>query len=185
MRKVIYSMAVSLDGYIAGPDGDFSWSAPGPELHRFHNEQMRDIGVHLLGRGLYETMVYWETAAANPETSEVEREFAEIWMGLDKIVFSDTLESVDGDMRLADENVERAVRRLRDEPGKDIAVGGAGLAACCARLGLIDEYRVLVSPVMVGGGTSFFPQLESPIELELVETRSFDEPGVYLRYRRT
>jgi dihydrofolate reductase len=183
MRKVIFSMGVSLDGFIAGPDGDFDWAAPDDELHRFHNEQARELGAHFCGRGLYETMVYWETADQDPSIGEIGLEFAEIWQALPKIVFSSTLEKVEGNTRLATSGIAEEVAKLKEEPGKDLAVGGAGLAAEFTKLGLIDEYGLFVSPVVVGAGTPFFPPGEQ-IDLELVETRTFGSPVVYLRYRR-
>ena len=183
MRKLIYSMGVSLDGFIAGPDGEIDWSAPDVELHRFHNEQTRELGAHLCGRRLYEEMLYWETAEENPSAAEHEREFARIWKRLPKIVFSTTLEKVVGNAKLAGDGFADEVARLKREPGKDLAVGGAGLAATCIELGLVDEYRLFVSPVVLGGGTPFFPALERRIDLELVETRTFGSRVVYLRYR--
>jgi dihydrofolate reductase len=185
MRKVIYSMGVSLDGFIAGPGGEIDWSAPDEELHRFHNQQTRELGAELCGRRLYETMVYWETADKNPSATEYELEFARLWQDLPKIVFSNTLERVDGNARLATDGVAEEVAKLKEEPGKDLAVGGAGLASTFARLGLIDEYRLFVSPVVLGAGTRFFPALDERINLELVETRTFASRVVYLRYRAT
>jgi dihydrofolate reductase len=185
MRKVIYSMGVSLDGFIAGPSGEIDWSAPDEELHRFHNEQTRELGAQLCGRGLYETMVYWETAAENPEAGEVELEFAGIWQALPKIVFSRTLSAVVGNARLARDGLAAEIARLQEAAGGgDLAVGGAGLAGAAAQLGLVDEYRLFVSPVVLGGGTPFFPRLDSRIELELVETQTFASRVVYMRYRR-
>jgi dihydrofolate reductase len=184
MRKLIYSMGVSLDGFIAGPHGEIDWSAPDEELHRFHNEQTRELGVHLCGRRLYEVMVYWETADQNPAIGEPELEFARIWQGLPKIVFSTTLEQVEGNASLAVGGVGEEVAKLKQAPGKDLAVGGAGLASACIELGLVDEYRLFVSPVVLGGGTPFFPSLEQRIGLELVETRTFGSRVVYLRYLR-
>ena len=184
MRKLIYSTGVSLDGFIAGPDGEIDWSAPDEELHRFHNQQTRELGVHLCGRRLYETMVYWETAEENPSASDYELEFARIWKELPKIVFSKTLEKVVGNAMLARDGVAEAVARLKQEPGKDLAVGGAGLASTCMELGLIDEYRLFVSPVVLGGGTPYFPALDERINLELVETQTFGSRVVYVRYRR-
>src|SRR5712671_3756768 len=105
MRKVIYSMGVSLDGFIAGPNGEIDWSAPDEELHRFHNEQTRELGAHLCGRGLYEEMLYWETAGEDPAAGETEREFARIWQNLPKVVFSKTLDKVEGNARLVREGV--------------------------------------------------------------------------------
>jgi len=182
MRKLIYSMGVSLDGYIAGPDGEIDWSAPDEELHRFHNRQTREIGMHLLGRRLYEEMTYWETADEKPSASEHELEFARIWKDTPKIVFSKTLEKVEGNALLAGEDVAEEVARLKEEPGKDLSVGGAGLASSCIRLGLVDEYRLFVSPVVLGGGTPYFPVLDVRIDLELVETRTFGSRVVYVRY---
>ena len=184
MRKLIYSMSVSLDGFIAGPQGEIDWGAPDEQLHRFHNEQVREIGAHLLGRRLYETMVYWETAEENPSASDYELEFARIWKALPKIVFSKTLQKVEGDARLVRDGLADEVAKLKEQPGKDLAVGGAGLASSCIELGLIDEYRLFVSPVVLGGGTPYFPALEERIDLELVETRTFGSRVVYVRYRR-
>jgi dihydrofolate reductase len=183
MRRLIYSLTVSLDGYIAGPDGAIDWSVPDEELFRFHTQHVQEIGVQLCGRRLYETMVYWETAEGSPLTAE-EVEFAQIWRALPKVVFSTTLQSVVGNTRLATGGVGEEVSRLKEQPGKDIAVGGAGLARACMELGLIDEWRLFVSPVLLGGGTPYFPTLNERINLELVETQTFGSRVVYLRYRR-
>ena len=184
MRKLIYSMSVSLDGFIAGQSGEIDWSAPDDELHRFHNDQTRELGAHLLGRRLYEVMLFWETADENPSLSEPMLEFAPIWKGLPKIVFSTTLEKVEGNARLAAEGVAEEIAKLKAEPGKDLAIGGAGLAATAIDLGLVDEYRLFVSPVVLGAGTRFFPPVEERLNLELVETRTFGSRVVYMRYRR-
>jgi dihydrofolate reductase len=183
MRRLIYSMTVSLDGYIAGPDGAIDWSVPDEELFRFHTQHVREIGAHLCGRRLYETMVYWETAEEGPLAAQ-QIEFAQIWKALPKVVFSTTLESVVGNTRLARDGVGEEVSRLKEQPGKDIGVGGAGLAGACMKLGLIDEWRLFVSPVLLGGGTPYFPTLEKPTDLELLETKTFGSRVVYLRYRR-
>jgi dihydrofolate reductase len=185
MRKVIYSMGVSLDGFIAGPGGEFDWAAPDEELHRFHNEQTRELGAHFCGRRLYETMVFWETADQDPSAKDCVLEFAHIWQNLPKIVFSTTLDKVEGKARLATDGVAEEVAKLKEQPGKDLAVGGAGLAATFTKLGLIDEYRLFVNPVVVGGGTPYFPALEDRIDLELLETRTFGSRVVYVRYART
>jgi dihydrofolate reductase len=182
-RKLIYSMTVSLDGFIAGPDGDIGWSPPDEELHRFHNQQIREVGAHLLGRRLYEVMLYWETADENPSAPDYELEFARIWKPMPKIVFSTTLEKVEGNARLLRDGVAEEVATLKEQPGKDLAVGGAGLASSLMKLGLIDEYRLFVSPVVLGRGTPYFPALEERINLELVETRAFGSRVVYVRYR--
>lgn len=183
MRKLIYSMTVSLDGYIAGPDGAIDWSAPDDELFLFHTQQVQAIGAHLCGRRLYETMVYWETVDEGPLVAEHVK-FAQIWKALPKVVFSTTLQSVMGNTRLATDGVGEEVSRLKEQPGQDIAVGGAGLARACMELGLIDEWRLFVSPVLLGGGTPYFPTLHERLDLELVETKTFGARVVYLRYRR-
>ena len=184
MRQVIYSMGVSLDGFIAGPGGEIDWSPPDEERHRFHNEQTRELGAHFCGRRLYEEMTYWETAEENPSAAEHELEFARIWKELPKIVFSKTLEKVEGNARLVRDGVAEEVAALKEKPGKDLAVGGAGLAATFIELGLVDEFRLFVGPVVLGGGTPYFPAMEERIELELVETRTFGSRVVYVRYRR-
>jgi dihydrofolate reductase len=183
MRKLIYSMTVSLDGYIAGPDGTPDWAAPDEELFLFHTQQVEETGVHLCGRRLYETMVYWETAQESPLAAD-QVEFAQIWKALPKVVFSTTLQSVVGNTRLARDGVSEEVSRLKEQPGKDIAVGGAGLAGACMKLGLIDEWWLFVSPVLLGGGTPYFPTLQKGLDLELIETRTFGSRVVYLRYKR-
>ena len=185
MRKLIYSMGVSVDGFVAGPAGEIDWSTPDAELHRFHNQQARETGVQLYGRRLYETMRFWETAGQDPSASEPVVEFARIWRDTPKLVFSRTLDSVEGsNTALARGELAEEVARLKDESGKDLAVGGAGLAASCIQLNLVDEYRLFVSPVILGGGTPYFPALEERISLELVETRTFGSRVVYLRYAR-
>jgi dihydrofolate reductase len=184
MRNLIYSMGVSLDGFIAGPDGGIDSSAPDEELHRFHNQQTRELGTHLCGRRLYEVMRYWDTADQNPSAAEHELEFARIWQRLPKIVFSRTLTEVEGNARLATEGIAEEVAKLREQPGKDLGVGGAGLASACIKVGLVDEYRLFVNPVVLGGGTPYFPALEDRTNLELVETQTFGSRVVYVRYRR-
>jgi dihydrofolate reductase len=181
MRPVIFSMSVSLDGYIAGPDGDFAWAAPDAELHRFHNEQTRELGAHLLGRRLYETMSYWDED--DPDWGATEHDFAGVWRPLPKVVYSKTLDSVEGNARLAREVDPDEIRAMKEEPGKDLEVGGATLAAAFTAHGLIDEYHLFVAPVVLGAGTPYFAGGEDRVALELVETRTFGEV-VYLRYAR-
>jgi dihydrofolate reductase len=183
MRKVTCSMGVSLDGYIAGPDGGFAWSAPDEELFRFATDEVRGLGVHLLGRGLYETMSYWETVD-KASLSALEREFAALWTALPKLVFSTSLTSVQDGYRLADGGLAEEVERWRAMPGQDdVGIGGATLAAEASALGLIDEYRLRIHPVLVGGGTPFFPRDERRDDLELVDSRTFNSGVVHLRYR--
>ncbi|MEU6946332.1 dihydrofolate reductase family protein [Streptomyces sp. NPDC046316] len=184
MRRVTYSMGVSLDGYIVGPDGDFDWTEPGDDVFRFWIDEIRGVGVHLLGRRLYETMLYWETADQDPSLDDAMREWISLWNPLPKVVFSTTLSTVQGNARLASGSVAEEIERLRAEPGEgDIAIGGATLAAEAAASGLIDEYQAMVYPVLVGGGIPFFPRRERRVDLELVDTRTFSSRVVYLRYR--
>jgi dihydrofolate reductase len=184
MRPLIYSMSVSLDGFIAGPGGAIDWSAPDEELHRFHNQQAREIGAHLCGRGLYEAMLPWETvdgARAGP----VMAEFARIWRAIPKVVFSTTLSSVEGNARLASHSPADEAAMYRDLPDdRVVSVGGARLAAGLIQLDLIDEYRQFISPVILGGGRPYFPPLDQRLDLELLETRTFGSRVIYARYRR-
>ena len=184
MRSVTYSMGASLDGYIVGPDGGFDWPGFDEEVFRSHIDEIRGVGVHLMGRRLYETMLYWETADQDPSLGAAELEWAALWKPLPKVVFSTTLSAVQGNARLASGGLADEIERLRAEPGEgEIAIGGATLAAEAAALDLIDEYRPRVYPVLVGGGIPFFPQRERRVDLELVETRTFSSGVVYLRYR--
>jgi dihydrofolate reductase len=184
MRSVTYSMGVSLDGYIAGPDGDFGWTTPDEEVFRFVTDEIRQVGVHLLGRRLYETMLYWETADQDPTLDDSMLEWAALWKRLPKVVFSATLPAVRGHARLASGGLAEEIERLRAEPAEgDIAIGGATLAAEAAALGLIDEYRARVYPVLAGGGIPYFAQGGRRVDLELAETRTLSSRVVYLRYR--
>ncbi len=184
MRKVTYSMSISLDGYIVGPDGGFDWGTPDEEVFRLSIDEIQDVGVHLMGRRLYETMLYWEDPERIGSFDESELEWAALWNPLPKVVFSTTLSTVQGNARLAAGGLAEEIERLRAEPGEgDIAIGGATLAAEAAALGLIDEYLARVYPVLVGGGTPFFPQRERRVDLELVETRVFGSRVGYFRYR--
>ena len=184
MRSVTYSMGVSLDGYIVGPDGDFNWTAPDEEVFRSWIDEIRQVGVYLMGRRLYETMLYWETADQDPSLDDAQLEWAALWKPLPKVVFSTTLSEVEGNARLASRGLAEEIERLRADPGEgNIAIGGATLAAEAAAWDLIDEYRTRVYPVLVGGGIPFFPQRDHRVDLELVETRTFSSRVVYLRYR--
>ncbi|ROS77990.1 dihydrofolate reductase [Curtobacterium sp. PhB130] len=185
MKLVTYSMGMTLDGYIVGPDGGFDWGAPDAEEFRASIDEIRGIDVHLLGRRLHETMVYWEDPEQATSWDDAEREWADLWNALPKVVFSRTLSSVDAsNTRLATVGLAEEIERLRAEPGDgDIAIGGATLAAAAAELGLIDEYRVRVSPVLVGGGIPYFPPTQRQVDLELLDTRTFATGAVALRYR--
>lgn len=183
MRRVTYSMGISLDGYIVGPDGTLDWSAPDDEVFRFVTDEMRGVGVHLLGRRLYETMLYWETAERDASLDGAELEWAALWKALPKVVFSTTISALQGNARLASGGLAAEIDRLRGGAAEgDIAIGGATLAAAAAAAGLIDEYRARVYPVLVGGGIPFFPQRERRVDLHLLETRTFDSGVMWLRY---
>ena len=182
MRDLIFSMGVSADGYVAGPHGEIDWTAPDAELHRFHNELISQFAVQLCGRRLYEEMLPWETT--DPGAAEHEVAFAAIWQGLPKVVFSRTLDRVEGNAVLARAGLAETVAELKAQPGGPLEIGGAGLAAEATRLGLIDEYRLFHYPVVLGGGTPCFPPLDARIGLELAEVRTFGGRVVLLRYRR-
>jgi dihydrofolate reductase len=184
MRKLIYSMGVSLDGFIAAPGGDIGWSAPDEELHRFHNQQTREISSHLCGRRLYQTMLPWETTD-EAHWGPVELEFARIWKAIPKVVFSTSLATVEGNARLARDGLAAEVASLKDQPGDgEVSIGGASLSAEAIQLGLVDEFRLFVRPVVLGSGTPFFPTLDHRINLDLIETRTFGSRVVYQRYQR-
>jgi dihydrofolate reductase len=185
MRKIIYAMSVSLDGFIEAPDGDLRWSYPDEELHQHFNEQEQLIDIHLYGRGLYENMAsYWPAADSNPSTSPAEIEYARIWKNMPKIVFSRTLKQVNWNSRLVSGNITEVVKRLKAQPGRDMSVGGAGLAFSFMQLGLIDEYRLYLHPVVLGGGKQMFGPLQNPINLKLVETHRFGSGVLLLKYRQ-
>jgi dihydrofolate reductase len=184
MPTLIYSMSVSLDGYVAGPDGAIDWSAPDEELMRFRTEQARELTGHLCGRGLYEAMLVWETAE-QIFTEPLPLEFAGIWRAIPKVIFSASLTTVEGNARLARGDVAAEVAELKNQPGPGlVGVGGAGLAASLAERDLIDEYHMFMCPVVLGGGTPYFPPLPKRLNLELIETQTFSQVE-YLRYRRT
>lgn len=184
MRRVTYAMGVSLDGYIVDPNGSFDFGAPDAEVFQFWIDQTRPLGFHLLGRRLYETMLYWETAEADPSLNAAEREWTALWLALPKVVFSSTLTAVQGNARLATAGVAEEIALLRAEPGDgDIAIGGAALAAEVAELDLIDEYQAMVYPVLVGGGVPFYPQRGRHVDLELMETRTFGGQVHWMRYQ--
>jgi len=184
MLSVIYSMGVSLDGYIVGPDGSFNWTAPDQELFRFVTDQTRELGAYVMGRRLYETMLYWETADQDPSLDDDALEWAAMWKPLPKIVFSTTLSAVEGNARLATGTLVEEIERLRAEPAEgDIGIGGATLAGAAARFDLIDEYRPRVHPVLLGGGIPFYPASGRRVDLDLVESRTFASQTVHFRYR--
>lgn len=185
MRKVIYCLNMSLDGFVEDSNGSLDWSHPDEELHQFFNEQEQEFDVQLYGRRIYENMAaHWTTAHTNPSAPAHEIEYARIWQSKPKLVFSKTLQQVGENARLVSDNIAEEVRALKAQSGKDMVVCGAGLAASFMRLDLIDEYRSIVHPVILGGGKPMFPALDKLISLRLIETRRFGSRVVLLRYQR-
>jgi dihydrofolate reductase len=180
---LIYSMSVSVDGFIADREGAFSWSVPDEDLFRFHVTQTRELGGFLLGRRLYETMLVWETDPSMRET-ELDAAFADVWCALPKVVFSRTLQSVQGNARLAEASLAEEAAAALDATDKDVGIGGAGLAAAAIELGLVDELRMFRNPIVVGGGTPFLPPVTEDVALDLIETRTFGSRVIYERYGR-
>jgi dihydrofolate reductase len=183
VAKLIYAAIASLDGYVADEDGNFDWSQPDEEVHRFVNELERPVGTHLYGRRMYEVLVYWETAHTLADLPPFIRDYAEIWQAADKVVYSRTLESVSS----ARTRIERSfdpdrIRQLKAQAERDIAVGGPELAAQAIDAGLVDELHLFLSPVVVGAGKRALPD-GVHAELELLEGRRFGNGVVYLRYR--
>jgi dihydrofolate reductase len=176
-------MGVSVDGFIADREGAFGWTVPSDEQFRFHTAQVRELGGYLCGRRLYETMLVWETDPSMRDT-ELRAAFADVWCALPKVVFSRTLDSVQGNARLADASVAEEAAAALAATGKDVAIGGAGLAAAAIELGLVDELRIFRNPVVVGGGTPFLPPVTEDVPLELIETRTFGSRVIFERYGR-
>lgn len=184
MRAVVCSLGVSLDGFAIDAAGTIDFSTPDEAVFRAATDEVRDVGVHLLGRRLYEAMTYWDGGAEDPELSELEREFARVWAAMPKVVLSSTLTEVAPGYELSRRSLAEEVAHWRAQPGTgDVALGGPTLGAAAADLGLVDEYRLRVFPVVVGGGTPYFPRNERRQDLELLESRTFASGLVALRYR--
>jgi dihydrofolate reductase len=180
---LIFSMGVSVDGFINDREGAFAWTVPDEEMFGFHLERVRGLGAHLSGRRLYETMLPWETDPAMRDT-ELQAAFADVWSALPKVVFSRTLDRVEGNARLAKGSVAEEIAAALDATDKDIEIGGAGLAAAAIELDLVDELRIFRHPVVVGGGTPYLPPVTEELRFDLVETRTFASSVLYERYRR-
>jgi dihydrofolate reductase len=184
MGRLIYSAIASLDGYVVDADGSFDWAAPDEEVHAFVNDQEREIGTYLYGRRMYEAMLAWETM---DDEAPVMRDYTQVWQSADKVVYSSTLTGVRSRRTRLERGFEPgAVRRLVDEAGTDVSIGGATLAATALRAGLVDELHLYVNPVVVGGGTSWLPD-GVRLDLALVDEHRFSGGVVHLRYavRRT
>jgi dihydrofolate reductase len=185
VRKLIYSLNMSLDGYVEDASGGLDWTIVDEEIHQFFNDQEREFELSLYGRRLYETMYpHWSTALQDPDLKPVEKEYAQIWNAVPKIVFSRTLDHVEGNATLMRDGLIEEVTKLKSQPGKWISVGGATLAASLVEAGLVDEYRIVIHPVILGGGKPFFPNLKAPTNLTLLDTRRFSSGAMYLRYVR-
>jgi dihydrofolate reductase len=184
VRKIILSMSVSLDGYIEGPDHDIGWHRVDDELHQHFNDTFKHMGAFLEGRVTYELMdAYWPTADADPNASAVTVEFAGIWRDMQKIVYSRTMTApADRNTTLVREFVPEDVRALKEQPGGDMVVGGPDLAESFLRHDLVDEFRVYVHPVLIGRGKPLFPDSDTHTALRLVESRTFGNGVVLLRY---
>lgn len=182
MAKLIYTGITSLDGYIADREGNFDWSAPDDEVHTFINENESLVGTFLLGRRMYEVMVWWETLPLDDEPPAI-REYARIWKEADKVVYSTTLDTVSSTRTRIERGFDPgAVRQLKETADRDIAIAGPDLASHAIKAGLVDEYRVYVTPMIVGGGKQFLPD-DVRLGVELLEERRFASGVVYLRYR--
>src|ERR1039457_3757383 len=182
MRKEIYAMSVSLDGYIKGTDGDLSWTFPNEEQHKYFNDQETMIDSHFYGRGLYDIMAsYWGTADENQIAPKVEKEYARILKDMKKIVISKTLNEVRWNSQLIRDNIAEEVNKLKLQPGRDMSVGGAGLASTFMKLGLVDEYCLYIHPIILGSGKPMFQNLNGKIQLKLIETHTFGSGVILLK----
>ena len=183
MAKLIYSAIASLDGYVADEDGNFDWAVPDEEVHAFINDLDRPVGTYLYGRRIYETMVGWETDPTLADRSPLMRDFAQIWRAADKIVYSRTLERVTSARTRIERDFDpEAVRQMKALAGRDLIVGGPDLAAHAIKAGLVDEWHLFVTPIVVGGGKRSLPD-NVRVKLELLDERRFKGGVVYLHYR--
>jgi dihydrofolate reductase len=181
LGKLIYSALASLDGYVADTDGRWGWAEPDEEVHAFVNDLERRVGTYLYGRGMYEVMIAWETLDLAGEPPVIQ-DYAEIWRATDKIVFSRTLDAVSSARtRLEREFDSEAVRRLKEEAARDLAVAGPDLASQAIKAGLVDEYHLVLGPAIVGGGKQVLPD-DVRLDLELRDERRFQSGFVYLSY---
>jgi len=183
MAKLIYSAITSLDGYVADEEGNFDWAAPDEEVHSFVNDLERPIGTYLYGRRMYEVMRAWETMDTGPEQPPVVKDFAKIWQAADKIVYSRTMETASSARTRIERDFDpEAVRQLKASARRDLTVGGPDLAAQAIKAGLIDEYQLFVTPVVVGGGKRSLPD-GIRLKLDLMDERRFGSGVVHLHYR--
>ncbi|HEY9392381.1 MAG TPA: dihydrofolate reductase family protein [Mycobacteriales bacterium] len=185
MRKIILMMSVSLDGFFEGPNREIDWHTVDDEVHRHFNQELAAMGAFVEGRVTYELMDdFWPTADADPSAPEPVVEFARIWRDMPKIVFSRTLQRADPNTTIKREVMVEDIMALKGQPGGDLALGGANLAATFRRLDLIDEYRISVHPVLIGRGRPLFQESDTRTYLQLTDTRTFGNGVVQLRYER-
>ena len=183
MARLVYSAIMSLDGYVADADGNIDWGEPDEEVFAFVNDLERLIGTYLYGRRMYEVMVYWETFPTTADQPPVERDFAELWQAADKIVYSTTLESVSSARTRIERDFDpEAVRQWKATAVRDITVSGPDLAAQAIKAGLVDEYHLIVAPIVVGGGKQALPN-DVRLKLELLDERRFGNGVMHLHYR--
>ncbi len=184
MAKLIYSAITSLDGYTEDAEGKFDWAEPDDEVHAFVNDLERSVGTYLYGRRMYETMVFWESPPELTAQPAFVQDFAGIWQRADKIVYSKTLQTVTSAKTLIEREFDpEAIRQLKAKAGADLSVGGASLAAQAIKAGLVDEYQLLLAPVVVGGGKRSLPGSNVRVNLDLLDQRRFRNGTVYLHYR--
>ncbi|WP_087873995.1 dihydrofolate reductase family protein [Arthrobacter globiformis] len=182
MARLIYSGLISVDGYMADREGNFDWAEPDAEVHSFINGLQRTVGTYLFGRRMYEVLAVWEHPESFGEVPAYIRDFAEQWQAADKVVYSRTLQDVStARTRIEREFSADAVARLKEQAGRDLAIGGPEMAAEAIRAGLVDEFQMFLTPVAVGGGKRFLPD-DVRLGLELLEERRFGNGTVFLRY---
>jgi dihydrofolate reductase len=182
MAKLIYTALTSLDGYVADEDGRFDWAEPDEEVHTFVNDLDRTVGTYLLGRRMYEVLVYWETIAVADQPHYI-RDFADIWRAADKIVYSKSLETASSARTRIERDFDpEAVRQLKATARRDLTVGGPDLAAHAFKAGLVDELHLFLAPIVVGGGKQSLPD-DVRLKLELLDERRFGNGMVHVRYR--
>jgi dihydrofolate reductase len=183
VARLVYSAITSLDGYVVDSDGSFDWAAPDAEVHAFVNDQERDVGTYLYGRRMYDTMRFWQDPPGLADEPPVFKDYAAIWQGADKVVFSRTMSEPLTPLTTIRHNLDPGfVRRLKDDASRDISVGGATLAGEALRAGLVDEVHQIVTPVVVGGGLSWLPD-RIRLDLALLAERRFAKGAVFLQYR--
>lgn len=182
MRKIIYAQLTSLDGYIEDSDGKIGWTKPDEELHRHFNELEKNLDINFYGRGMSKAMDFWLTAGQVPDLKEYEYEYARLWQDTKRMVFSKTLDMVKGNAELRREVDPDEIGELKNQPGNNMAVGGANLASTFIKHGLVDEFRVYIHPVTVGGGKPMFP-LRQKLDLKFVESKTFPDGVVMLKYQ--